>query len=291
MPLSEVTELDAKSPPFDQFKGITPLTRDRSGRGSGGHARHHLYVARDKQTGANLFIKLTSRPGLIYQRDLANEIATLTTINRELPESRYFPVLGPHGTLRDGRTFLVMSQFDELPLATSIASERIPDRTVTHLKTAIEIATALSELHGIGVVHVDLNPMNILYKANPRRPTIRIVDFESSYEQSRHGSGEFFNPATTTGYSAPEITTQAPDARADVYSLGAVLYTMLAGFDWTVDGRIDRRVAADRDLDAELKETLLHATAVEPERRFRAMTDLRVALVGYLDRIWPGRSW
>ena len=57
-------------------------------------ARHQLYVARDKRSRANVLIKVTSKPGLVYEQDLTNEIASLSTINRELPDSRYFPVLG-----------------------------------------------------------------------------------------------------------------------------------------------------------------------------------------------------
>ena len=64
--------------------------------------------------------KLTAKPGLIYQYDLSNEIASLTTINRELPDSRYFPVLGEHGRLRDGRVYVISSLFDEIPLANAI---------------------------------------------------------------------------------------------------------------------------------------------------------------------------
>ena len=118
----------------------------------------------------------------------------------------------------------------------------MPGRTVTHLRTAIEIGKALIELHGLKIWHVDLNPMNILYRWEGGRPVIRIVDFESSYEVARHAEGVFYSPPTTTGYTAPEVSRRAPDARSDVFSLGAVLYTMLAGYHWTWDGDAGRSV-------------------------------------------------
>src|SRR5688572_2980015 len=167
-----------------------------------------------------------------------NEIATLSTINRDLPDSRYFPLLWDHGRLSDGRVFLIMSLFDELPLAATIGPERMPHRLVAYLRTTLEVATALADLHRIGIFHVDLNPMNILYRAEQGRPVIRIVDFESSYEVARHSNGVVYNPPTTPTFCAPEVHDRAPDGRSDVFSLAAVLYTMIAGYGWTWDAEV-----------------------------------------------------
>jgi serine/threonine protein kinase len=284
-------DVDCKSPPFDQFRGIHWLAPARSGHASGQHARHQLYVARDRRSRANVLIKVTSKPGIVYEQDLTNEIASLSTINRELPDSRYFPVVGEHGRLRDGRVYLTMTCFDERPLATTIGVERIPARKVAHLRTAIEVAKALIELHGLKIWHVDLNPMNILCRWERGKPVIRIVDFESSYEDARHSTGVFYNPPTTSAYSAPELPGRAPDARSDLYSLGAVLYTMLAGYDWTWAAEIGRSIDADPDVAPELKEILLTAVDADPGRRYKSSLELRVALAAYLERIWPGRSW
>lgn len=284
-------DIDCKSPPFDQFRGIHRLGAARSGHASAEHARHQLYVARDTRSRANVLIKVTSKPGLVYEQDLTNEIASLSTINRELPDSRYFPVLGEHGRLRDSRVYLTMSHFDEWPLATTIGSERILAREVAHLRTAIEVARALAELHGLQIWHVDLNPMNILCRWESGKPVIRLVDFESSYEAARHSRGVFYNPPTTSGYSAPELSRRAPDARSDLFSLGAVLYTMLAGYEWTWTSDIGRCVDMDPGVESELKEILLTAVAADPDRRFPSIAELRAALIAYLERIWPGRSW
>ena len=159
------------------------------------------------------------------------------TINGSLPESQYFPVVREHGKLRDGRVYIIASFFHEFPLATAIGQEPIPGRTVAYIRTAMEIARALGELHRLKIYHVDLNPMNILLRLAHGRPIIRIIDFESSYEWARHSAGVFYNPPNTPGYSAPEIFRQPPDARSDVFSLGAVLYTMLAGYQVDVGSR------------------------------------------------------
>lgn len=283
-------DLDLKLPPFDQLKGVRRLAANRRGASSD-HARHILFAAQDKRTGANVLIKLTSKPGLVYQQNLANEIASLTTINRELPDSRYFPVVRAHGSLRDGRAYLISSLFDELPLATTIGTERRPDKMVTHLRTAMEVATALSELHRLPIFHVDLNPMNILHRTERGRPIIRIVDFESSYDGSRHAAGVFYDPPTTPGYSAPELAQQPPDARADLFSLAAVLYTMIAGFGWTWESEIAAAVDADATLDAELKAIIRMAVRTDREQRQPSVDVFRSALAAYLEGIWPGRTW
>jgi serine/threonine protein kinase len=282
---------ELRSGPFKHFGAIQRLGSDRTGHGSVEHVRHQLYVGRDTRTRANALIKVLSKPGLVYEHNLMNEIATLSTINQELPNSRHFPLLWDHGRLRDGRVFLIMSLFDEWPLATTIGPERMPQRLVSHLRTTLAVATALAELHRIGVYHVDLNPMNILYRGEQGRPVIRIVDFESSYEVRRHALGGVYNPPTTSGFCAPEVHDVAPDARADVFSLGAVLYTMIAGYQWTWAVEVAAAIEADTKIDEELKTVLLAAVAPNVDARYQSIVEMHTALGVYLESIWPGRSW
>jgi hypothetical protein len=280
-----------QSVPFNRFGSIQPLGADRRGHASVEHARHQLYVGRDKRTRANALIKVPTKPGLVYEHNLTSEIAALSTINRELPDSQYFPLLWEHGRLGDGRLFLIMSLFDEWPLATTVGPERMPHRLVAHLRTALDVATALAELHRIQVFHVDLNPMNILYRVEQGRPVIRIVDFESSYDVARHSRGVVYNPPTTPGFCAPEVHDLAPDGRADVFSLGAVLYTMIAGYGSTWDTELSPRIEADAGIDMDLKAVLLTAMQSDAERRYQSIQEMYAALAAYLESIWPGRSW
>ena len=180
--------IDTSTAPFRQFRSVRRLAPERRGQTSAEHARHQLYVGVDKRTSTGVLFKLTTKPGKVYEQNLANELASLTTINRELPESPYFPWVHDSGRLTDGRMYLITSLFDELPLATSIAG-RNPGKLVAHLRTAIEVTKALTELHGLHIVHVDLNPMNILYRVEKDYPVVRLVDFESSYAQARHAAG------------------------------------------------------------------------------------------------------
>jgi serine/threonine protein kinase len=280
-----------QSAPFKRFGSIQRLGPDRSGHASVEHVRHQLYVGRDARTRANALIKVLTKPGLVYEHNLSNEIATLSTINRELPDSRYFPLLWDHGHLPDGRVFLIMSLFDEWPLATRIGPERMPHRLVAHLRVSLEVAKALADLHRIRVFHIDLNPMNILYRVEHGRPVIRIVDFESSYDVGRHSTGVVYNPPTTAGFCAPEVHAGAPDGRADVFSLGAVLYTMIAGYGWTWETELSPRIESDAEIDADLRTILLTAMARDADRRYQSIEEMSAALAAYLESIWPGRSW
>jgi serine/threonine protein kinase len=256
------------SPRLKRLRNVQRLGTARSGHASVEHVRHQLYVGQDLETNGRALVKVTTRPGVVYEQNLVNEAAALSTINRELPASRHFPLLLDQGRLRDGRMFLLMSFFDEWPLATTIGAERRPDRLVGHLRTSLAVGAALSTLHRIGVVHVDLNPMNILYRSDSGNPVIRIVDFES----------------------APEVSNQTPDGRADVFSLGAVLYTMIAGYQWTLGEEVSACIAKVREMDDDLRDILLAAVDRIPARRHQSIEIMCAALDHYLESIWPARS-
>jgi serine/threonine protein kinase len=214
----------------------------------------------------------------------------LIRINRELPEWPQFPAVHDHGRTPDGRMYLIASLFEELPLAASVAAEPTSDRLVGHLRTTLEVARAAAALHGLPIFHVDLNPMNILSRTERGRPWIRNFDFESSYDVARHSAGEFYDPPTTPGFSAPEIGRQPPDARADVYSLGAVLYTLIAGYGWTWESDAGTRIERDAAVDPDLQRILLGAVAQDPDRRTATMEAFSSSVAKYLEQIWPGRS-
>jgi serine/threonine protein kinase len=119
---------------------------------------------------------------------------------------------------------------------------------------------------------------------------IRIVDFESSYEVARHSKNAFYNPPTTPGFSAPEVHDRAPDSRVDVFSLGAVLYTMIAGYGSAWETELAPRIEADAEIDMDLKTTLLKAVDRDASKRYPSIQEMRGALAAYLESIWPGRS-
>ena len=65
--------IDPESPPFDRYKGLRWLAPERSGHEPNHRGRHDLFVARERHNPVNVLIKVTSKPGLVYEQDLDNE--------------------------------------------------------------------------------------------------------------------------------------------------------------------------------------------------------------------------
>ncbi|XP_046986596.1 ribosomal protein S6 kinase 2 beta isoform X2 [Schistocerca americana] len=92
------------------------------------------------------------------------------------------------------------------------------------------IVTTVQYLHQHGVVHRDLKPSNILYANDSYTPeSLRICDFGFA-KQMRAENGLLMTPCYTANFVAPEVLKrQGYDAACDIWSLGVLLYTLLAG--------------------------------------------------------------
>ena len=132
------------------------------------------------------------------------------------------PGLAPlvdHGPLPGGGRFVAREWVDGRPLsevARSLAPEQV-GRTVARL------AQALAHVHEAGFVHGDLKPDNVLVRADGRSV---LVDFGLA---RRAAQGAAAAPSGSLFYVAPEVLLGRPaDARADLFSLGALLVALLA---------------------------------------------------------------
>ncbi|WP_442683138.1 protein kinase domain-containing protein [Stenotrophomonas sp. JC08] len=105
-----------------------------------------------------------------------------------------------------------------------------------------EAADAVAEAHGVGVLHKDLKPANLLLEGEPGTLQVRVTDFGSSriFEPGLlEGLGitrlgltqtQALSDSGTPLYLAPEVVAgQAPTVRSDVYALGVTLYQMVVG--------------------------------------------------------------
>ncbi|XP_028675249.2 ribosomal protein S6 kinase 2 alpha isoform X2 [Erpetoichthys calabaricus] len=102
------------------------------------------------------------------------------------------------------------------------------------------ITKTVEYLHSQGVVHRDLKPSNILYvDESGNAESIRICDFGFA-KQLRAENGLLMTPCYTANFVAPEVLKrQGYDEGCDIWSLGILLYTMLAGFTPFANGPDD----------------------------------------------------
>ena len=175
--------------------------------------------------------------------------------------------------------------FDRAPL--------LPDQLVA---LAIEIATALHEVHRQRVIHLDLKPGNLM-----RDEAGRLVLID--YGLARHLDlpdllgEEFAIPMGTVPYIAPEqYLHHRDDPRSDIFAFGAMLYELATGrlpFGRTTTLRAVRRRlwrdpkpprALNPDLPPWLQEIILRALEVEPEERFQSAAQMAFDL-GHSDQV------
>jgi hypothetical protein len=175
-----------------------------------------VWLATEARTGRQVAIKFyTHRQGLDWSL-LSREVEKLAV----LYTSRNIVGLLDVGWDRDPPYF-VMEYLEQGPLSHRLAAGPLPPRDAVRI--AREMLSALVHAHNSGILHCDLKPANVLIDSGG---STRLGDFG----QSRLSTEQ----TTTLGtlyYMAPEQAALdgVPDARWDVYALGALLYHMLTG--------------------------------------------------------------
>jgi serine/threonine protein kinase len=139
------------------------------------------------------------------------------------------------GVVRGTMPFLVMEFVNGRSLHDMLAEEgAMPPARALEIISAI--ASGVGAAHRQNIVHRDLKPLNIMAQNNvPISEGLKILDFGLAKIKSGELLGSFVQ-AKTSGlmgspfYMAPEQwSDEEPDSRADIYSLGIILYQMLAG--------------------------------------------------------------
>ena len=157
---------------------------------------------------------------------------------------------------------------------------------VAAIDIARQVAEALEYIHGLGYVHRDVKTSNILLGTMGRAV---LFDFGTVYDidgLTNEGPGIYGTPA----FLAPEqiLAEAEPDRRSDLYSLGIVLYLMVAGRrpfygsrEEVLEAHLDQEPPPPSEfrwVSPELERIILKALAKKPEDRFESGGDFALAL-------------
>ncbi|MET0791797.1 MAG: protein kinase [Polyangiaceae bacterium] len=198
----------------------------------------------------------------------------------------------------DGSPYLVMELLHGEPLQQAMDRRgKLPPEQAVDF--ALQILSGLESAHAIGVVHRDLKPDNVFIVPATGGPLLKLIDFGIA---KLRASTEFQKGLTRAGvimgtpeYMAPEqlFAAENVDHRADLYSLGVILFEMLSGRRPADGDDVEAIVAAVvsgnvrhlGNLEPGLAPGLLAIVerALKPDRdaRFGSALEMRLALVPY----------
>jgi serine/threonine-protein kinase len=142
------------------------------------------------------------------------------------------------------------------------------------------VNSAVQYAHQNLIIHRDLKPDNILVSGPPKSPQIKLLDFgiaqilDDVENQLKGSSG------LTMAYASPEQRKgELTSTLTDIYSLGVVLYELLAGCHPIKKYR--RQKAAPREVPVELLSICNKAMSEEPESRFETVADLNSEIANW----------
>jgi len=188
--------------------------------GQGGMAE--VYRGFDPALDRTVAIKVLLPP---YDRD-AGFVARFRREAQAAARLSHPNIVGVYDTGADGDTqYIVMEYIEGRTLASFLAGGGKPT-PMQAVELGDKIAGALAAAHAQGIVHRDIKPANVMVT---REGAVKVMDFGIARLQSDATAPQTSSVIGTPAYFSPEQAQGLPvDARSDIYSLGCVLYELLA---------------------------------------------------------------
>jgi tRNA A-37 threonylcarbamoyl transferase component Bud32 len=274
-----------------------------------------VLVARDSIVGRDVAMKVM-RPGQSGRQDLRRRFLREALVQGQLEHPTIVPVYDLMA-VADGSPGFTMKRIRGVTLAEVIDAQLAGDSEAIRTYTRHKLLTAFGSVclaielaHSRGVLHRDIKPQNVMLGdfgevyildwgvaklAGEAQESVAATDIRAAVVETQVG-----DVMGTPGYMSPErLTVGAPvDIRADVYSLGAILFEILslrplhvAGetgptLDESARNGTDARPsvrAPRRDVPPELDAICVKATALSPDDRYASCRELYAALSRFLD--------
>jgi serine/threonine-protein kinase len=259
--------------------------------GTGGMGE--VYLAEHRRLKRRCAIKLI-RP------ELAGDAQILARFEREVRATAQLThwntvAIFDHGRTDDGTVYYAMEYLPGLSLDDMLQSHgpQPAERVVHMLRQACR---SLSEAHALGLVHRDIKPANLFAaRCGGMYDVVKVLDFGLVKTVAEIPSARLTQQGALSGtplFMSPEQARGSDDVdgRSDIYSLGAVAYTLLVGrpiFERETPMEVLIAQARDEvtppselcdDVPADLEQVVLRCLAKKPEDRYQDMDELERAL-------------
>ena len=259
---SEDDELDRLFPgqPIDQFELIRELGRGGMGR---------IFLARDTKLGRKVALKFLS----LRSPELMDRFLTEAKVTAQCQHENIV-IIHQVGEAH-GLPYLALEYLDGDPLSALLAEHPLPPSRV--LEIALPVARALVVAHKQGIVHRDLKPENIFVT---RSGWVKVLDFgiaklldhaeqrwseETETNDPNHGTQAGVLVGTLPYMSPEQWGLSDIDHRTDLWSLGIILWRLLAGKHPVEPLTIDTLRASAHALDDPLPSIEIVVPSISPE--------------------------
>jgi len=271
---------------WPEFSSSRYSVSEQIGRGGMGT----VYLAHDTELGRDVAIKV---PHLAVSSTLERRLQTEARVLARLEHPGIVPIHDV-GRLADGRLFYVMKRVNGQTLLDYL--RETPDAAES-LRIFERICEPVAFAHAHGCIHRDLKPENVMVgefgevmvmdwgvarmAAGPEPAEgLAVALAEAALAEA---VGPSTNPGTivgTLGFMAPEQASgAASDHRADVFSLGAILYSLLAREAPGTDAAVT--IGRRRDVPRPLRAICARALAPGPEDRYQSVAALAQDITQY----------